>query len=137
MIPNADITIYNKYAENRAEAYQRFYVYDVVWQFTKSVTGLSAGILSSNVASIFIPVASGADYVKPKAWAALDPDERINKWTLKEGDVIVRGIVDKTLSNDYTVTNLKSEHDDVVFITSVDDMLEGSPAVQHWEVGAK
>jgi hypothetical protein len=135
MIPNADITIYNKYVQNNAEVYQRAYVYDVVWQATKSVRGLSAGYLSSNVASIFIPLASGDDYVKPKAWQALQT--KTGKWTLKEGDIIARGIVDKTLSNMYTPTQLKAEFDDVVFITSVDDMLEGSEAVQHWEVGAK
>jgi hypothetical protein len=135
MIPNADITIYNKYVLNHAEVYQRAYVYDVVWQATKSVRGLSSGYLSSNVASIFIPLASGADYVKPKAWQALET--KTGKWTLREGDIIARGIVDKTLSNMYTPTQLKAEFDDVVFITSVDDMLEGSEAVQHWEVGAK
>ncbi len=133
MIPNGHITIYNRYFVNRVETYQRTVIRDVVWQATKAVSGRSTGVLASNVATVFIPMARGANYLKPKAWQAA----RSGKWTLQEGDVIVRGEAADNLTTEYTITSLRAEYEDVVTITSVDAMDQGSPNVQHWQVGCK
>ena len=133
MIPNGHITIYNRYFVNRVETYQRTVIRDVVWQATKAVSGRSTGVLASNVATVFIPMARGADYLKPKAWQAA----RSGKWTLEEGDVIVRGEATDNITTEYTITSLRAEYEDVVTITSVDAMDQGSPNVQHWQVGCK
>mgnify|MGYP003532182253 FL=1 len=133
MIPNGHITIYNRYFVNRVETYQRTVIRDVVWQATKAVSGRSTGVLASNVATVFIPMARGADYLKPKAWQAA----RSGKWTLQEGDVIVRGEATDNITTEYTITSLRAEYEDVVTITSVDAMDQGSANVQHWQVGCK
>ena len=133
MIPNGHITIYNRYFVNRVETYQRTVIRDVVWQATKAVSGRSTGVLASNIAIVFIPMARGANYLKPKAWQAA----RSGKWTLEEGDVIVRGEATDNITTEYTITSLRAEYEDVVTITSVDAMDQGSPNVQHWQVGCK
>lgn len=133
MIPNGHITIYNRYFESRLEKYQRTVIRDVVWQATKAVSGRSTGVLASNVATVFIPMARGADYLKPKAWQLA----RSGKWTLQEGDVIVRGEATDEITTEYTITSLRAEYEDVVTITSVDAMDQGSANVQHWQVGCK
>ena len=133
MIPNGHITIYNRYFVSRVETYQRTVIRDVVWQATKAVSGRSTGVLASNVATVFIPMARGADYLKPKAWQAA----RSGKWTLQEGDFIVRGEATDNITTEYTITSLRAEYEDVVTITSVDAMDQGSPNVQHWQVGCK
>jgi len=133
MIPNGHITIYNRYFESRLEKYQRTVIRDVVWQATKAVSGRSTGVLASNVATVFIPMARGANYLKPKAWQAA----KSGKWTLQEGDVIVRGEATDNITTEYTITSLRAEYEDVVTITSVDAMDQGSANVQHWQVGCK
>lgn len=135
MIPNTDITIYNKYTVNRSDAYQRAVVRRVVWQSTQAVSGRGSGRLSDNVAAIFIPVASAANYVPPKRWRTLA--SKAGTFTLAEGDLVIRGVVTDEISPTLTVSDLRRVHDDAVTITSVDAMLEGSRAVQHYEVGAK
>ena len=131
LIPNADITIYNKYTENRAEKYKRSEILSVVWQSTKAVSQMRTQT-AANVALILIPFAQGASYQKPKAWQS----DRVG-WTLQEGDVVVRSIVTDEITSLYTVDSLHTEHDDVFIIASVDAMDEGSPAVQHWELNCK
>ena len=133
MIPNSDVTIYNKYIESHVEKYQRAEVYDVVWQSTEARSGAGSGRLSSNVATIFIPYSQAADYVLPKAWQIA----RTGKWTLQVGDVVVRNIVTDEITTAFTMSNLKATYDDVVTITSVDDMDQGTPQVQHFQIGAK
>ena len=135
MIPNGHITIYHKYFLSRAEKYQRTVVRDVVWQATKAVSGRSTGVLASNVATVFIPMQRGADYLKPKAWQALT--NKSGNWTLQEGDVIVRGIVTDEITSLHTMANVRDLYDDVVTITSIDAMDQGSENIRHWQVGAK
>lgn len=131
MIPNAHITIYNKYIENREEKYQRSEVYNVVWQSTKAISRMRE-MTAANTALILIPFSSGVPYQEPKAWQ-VDREG----WTLQEGDVIVRGLVEDEIDNDFTITDLRKEHENVVAIASVDAMDQGFPAVQHWEVNCK
>lgn len=135
MIPNGHITIYNRYFVSRVETYQRTVIKNVVWEATKAVSGRSTGVLASNVATVFIPMARGTDYLKPKAWQALVT--KTGNWTLQEGDVIVRGEVTDNITTEYKLTDLRAEYDDVVVISSVDAMDQGSPNMQHWEVGCK
>ena len=131
LIPNSDITIYNKYIENRVEKYQRFEVLAVVWQATSAISRAKEQV-ASNSALIMIPFALGTEYQKPKAW-------QVNRagWTLQEGDIITRGIITEEIDTEYTISNLRSDYDDVVMISSIGAMDEGSANVQHWEVNCK
>lgn len=135
MIPNSDITIYNRYVDpsTRSEVYQRAVVTDVVWQATKAVSGSKSGLLASNVATIFIPFAQGELYKLPKAWLA----DKSGYWTLQESDVIVKNSVADEITGAFTITSLRAKYDYVVTVTSVDAMDQGSANMQHWEVGCK
>lgn len=137
LIPNSDITVYNKYidAATRSEKYQRSEVYDVVWQATKAVSGSKSGLLASNVATVFIPFSSGDGYLKPKEWQS--QSNKSGLWTLQEGDIVVREIVTDEISSTFTITDLRAKYDYVVMITSVDAMDQGSAYMRHWQVGAK
>lgn len=135
MIPNCDITIYNKTITNRAEVFYRTVIRNVGWQATKAIMGTKQGALASNVATIFIPSGGNTEYLPPKSWQALS--DKSSNWTLQEGDVIVRGNVPEELSEDFTPTALRARYDDVVTITSIDAMDLGSANVHHWEVGCK
>jgi len=133
MIPNGDITIYNKWIDAHVEKYQRSEIYDVVWQATKARAGLYSGPLANNVATIFIPYSQAANYSQRFTWQLA----RTGKWTLQVGDVIVREIVTDEITTAFTMTLLKAKYDDVVTITSVDDMDQGSANMKHFEVGCK
>jgi hypothetical protein len=146
MIPNADITLYNKYIENRVEKWRREVIFFVVWEDTKSIQRISAGKLDANNATIFFPFALRTGYVTPKAWAALE-DKSAN-WTLQEGDIIVRGAVTDEITEAvyedealvtpaFTVKDLQAKYDEFVKIVSVSRMDQGSPNMRHWEVGCK
>lgn len=134
MIPNADITVYNKYIDSatRSEKYQRAEVKSVVWQSTKAISQMRTQT-AANVALVMIPFERGTQYAAPKAWQAA----KSGKWTLQEGDVIVRGIVTDEITGAYTITDLRAEHENVVTIASVDAMDQGSSNSQHWEVNCK
>ena len=134
MIPNSDITIYNKYFVNRAEVYQRAELTAVVWQSTDAISRAKEQV-AANSALIMIPFAYGANYLKPKAWQALA--DKTGYWTLQEGDVIVRNIVADEIDTEYTISNLRADYDEVVTIHAIAAMDEGSPNMKHWELNCK
>jgi hypothetical protein len=132
LIPNSDITIYNAYTENRSTKYQRTVIKSVVWQDQKGIASTRFRT-PTNTALILIPFARGTQYAKSKAWQL----DRTDKWTLQEGDVIVRGDVPEEITGSFIITSLLNLYDEVVTIVTVDAMDQGSPNVQHWEVGCK
>lgn len=134
MRTNSDITIYNKYVDSGEEMYQRTVVKDTEWENRAAANKLaSGGSIKADTASIYIPFARNHGYLAPKAWQ----DDRSGNWTLKTGDFIVKGEVDDEISSVFTISDLKSDYDDVVKITSVDTHDFGSLSMQHWEVNAK
>jgi hypothetical protein len=133
VIPNAHVTIYNRYIHtDRSEKWQRSEIFNCVWQGVSAIARFKEQV-PANTILILIPFASGAGYAEPKAWQA----SKASQWTLQEGDVIVRGLVTDEIDTEYTITSLRAEHQHVVQIASVAAMDEGSPNVQHWEVQAK
>jgi len=137
MITNSDLTIYNKYIDGttRNEKYQRTTITGVMWQSAKASSAKNGGLLASNTATIFLPFARGTQYKEPQTWLALAT--KTGYWTLKEGDILVKGIVTDEITSLFTATNLKAKYNNVVIITSVDSMDMGSADMQHWQVGAK
>jgi hypothetical protein len=136
VIPNADITIYNKYVVNRAEAWTRYQVSNVVWQATRMVNRSKPGVIAADSIFIMIPYSQkDSAYRTPLAWQALVT--KTGLWTLQEGDVIVRGLISVSTATASLVTYLKEHYDEVVTISSIDAMDEGSPNVQHFELSCK
>ncbi len=146
MRTNADVTIYNQYidATTRSPKFQRTQIKEVAWENRKAANILRSGMISADQATIFIPYARRLNYLGPKAWQALTT--KTGKWTIQEGDIIVKGLVSDEIHEAvvgppavaaFTVTMLKAKYDDVLVVTSVDPMLSGSLSMQHWKVGAK
>ena len=145
MKTNSSATLYNKYTDptTRTERWQRTVLPAVMWENRKAANVLrTGGQIAADQARIFIPSASGANYLDPIAWQALST--KTGKWTLQSGDVIVKGTVTDELhpavvsppSAAFTVSDLKAAHPDVLIISSIDTMDMGSANMNHWQVGA-
>ena len=143
---NATFTLYNKYILSGSEKYQRtqFVIPPgncVEWEQRKAANVIRSGLLAADSVVVYIPFALGVNYVKPIAFAALTV--KTGKWTLVVGDVIVKGLATEEIHDAvvgppavpaFTMTNLKTLHDDVVTIKSVDTFDMGSSSLQHWKV---
>ena len=77
----------------------------------------------------------GRNYLATKAWQALVTEDR--QVDAPAGDFVIQGLVTDEIGSTFTITDLKAKYDDVLIISSVDPMDEGSLALQHWQVGAK
>lgn len=134
---NADLTLYNKYVDSatRMEKWQRTQIPDVFWENRKAANVIKSGMLEADQASIYILFQRGANYLSPTEWQTLVT--KTGKWTLQIGDVVVKGLITDEITTIFTMTDLKAKHNDVLSITSIDFMDSGSPAMQHWQVGAK
>jgi hypothetical protein len=133
---NADLTVYNLYtAADRSIKYWRHQIKGVAWENRKASNTLApGGRIKADQATIYIPIQRGNEYLDPRAWRALSSYG--NYWTLQDGDVVVRGLVDDELSASFTLSDLKRKYNDVLEISSVDAMTNGSIALQHWKVSA-
>lgn len=135
MFSNHDITLFNLYDENGEQRYKRTYIRGVDWQSKQSVTVGDKGLLSADSIKIFIPYDAdmdGGEFLKPKAF---NRSNKSNYFTFKEGDIIVKGLIDFELTGvrPNTVKYLKELYDDVATIISVLDC----EVTGNWEVGAK
>lgn len=133
MRTNTDITIWNKYRVANVDTWQQTQISDVAWEQRHARSQFD----SDDLATVYIPLARGDDYLKPRVWQALS--SKTGKWTLQVGDVIVKGLVSFTLSSSppFTLSALKTAYDDVLVITAVDTFDYGSASLQHFRIGAK
>jgi hypothetical protein len=138
MQTNADITLWNKYVDpdTRTEAYQRVEITAVHWESVKAAQkNATGGSVSADKATVYVTQFGRMDYRTPRAWVNMS--DKGGYWTLQEGDVIAKGLLQVELSGAYTLSNLKADYDDVLVITSVDNMDSGLSGMRHWQVGAK
>lgn len=130
LFKNADITIYNRYYDNSlgADRYQRTVIKGVNWQGKRNGTVSDKGLLLADSTFIFIDKLD--NYVSPKRFAKLEPDERENYFTFAPGDKIVKGEVGFEITGikPYRLADLENEFDDVINIKSV------TPLSNHFEV---
>jgi hypothetical protein len=133
MRTNADITIFNKYRVANVDTWQQVQIEDAAWEQRHARSQYD----SDDLATVFIPLSRGANYLKPRVWQALS--SKTGKWTLQVGDVIVKGLVTFALSATppFTLSALKAAYDDVLVITAVDTFDYGSTNLQHHRIGAK
>lgn len=129
MLTNCDVTIFNKYIENRETKYQKSYIYGVHWEDSKGANVLKSGLDNADKSIIYIPFYNGKNYLKPKEFVK----DNIGNFTLQHEDIIVKGIIDDEFT---TIKALEAKYDDVRMITKVDTRDFGSERMQHWEVGA-
>jgi hypothetical protein len=131
MNTNTAATLYNKVS---GETYQRTPIIACQWENRKAANVIKSGLIAADSVAIYIPLSVSANYVKPKAWLALTT--KTGKWTLQIGDFIVKGLVADEIAGSFTISSLKAKYDDVVKITSVDTMDQGSASMRHFQCGA-
>lgn len=136
MITNSNITIYNRYFNptTRLDSYQRTVLQGVFWDDKKAVNRIQSGLQDADEVLIIIPFSVNSDkqYISPKEFEKLE--DRTGYFTLREGDRVVRGVIDFEITG--KVSDLDKKYE-AFTITSVDTKDFGSPHMRHWEVGAK
>lgn len=129
MLTNCDVTIYNKYIENRETKYKKSYIKNVHWEDSEGFNILQSGLTSADKSKIYIPFYSCEDYKTP-----IEFKKSKEGFTLKSEDVIVKGLIKDEFT---TVKDLEKNHDYVRLITTVDVRDYGSENMKHFEVGGK
>jgi hypothetical protein len=129
------MTVYNKYLVSGVDHYQRTQLKDVTWEDRKaSNVRATGGTMDAYQAKAYISF-SHLNHLSPKLWQALTV--KTGKWTLAEGDYIVKGSVLDEIGTGFTLTALKAKYDSVLVIRSVDVRDEGSFSMRHWEISAQ
>lgn len=131
MRTNSSITVWNKYRVSNVDTYQRTQILDVAWEQRHARNQFDR----DDLATVYVPMERGADYLKPHDWQALT--SKAGKWTLQVGDIVVKGLVSDELTPTFSLSALKAKYDDCLIIASVDTFDFGSANLQHWRVGAK
>ena len=138
MITNADMTIYNQLPGEDGAVYYRTHLRGVNWQDSKQVVVVANGFATKNVTQVFVPfdVETEKEYCKLMEYRSADKDKH---FTLDNGDIAVRGIVEFDLTGEprKDFKALKHTHNDVMIITSVVTCDIGSREMQHWELEVK
>lgn len=134
MNTNADITIYNKWynEDTRLDEWYKTQIPGVNWYGGQAVTVGDNGLLTANQYIVRIPLASaprGKEFVSPEEYAATDSSVLDGLWTLKNGDIVARGLVDADDPKD-----LAREH---FLVVGWSDNRRGSPVIQHWRIDGK
>ncbi len=137
MKTNANLTLYNKYIDTttRSEKWQRTQILGVLWENRKAGNVIKSGMLEADQASIYIPFFHGVNFLAKPDWQALTT--KTGMWTLQTGDFVVNGLVNDEITSSFTISDLNAKYADVLCITSIDTMDQGSVAMHHWQVGAK
>lgn len=133
MNTNADITIINKWYNpaTRLDEWRKTQIQGVNWHGSQAVAAGDNGLVSANRYVIRVPIdAAPADktWIHPEEFAAKAKDVLDEFWTLRNGDYIVRGLVDADISSP---KEIPGEH---FVVTGWSDNRRGSPATQHWRV---
>lgn len=136
---NDTVTLYNYYQDKltRVDKWRRTVLKGVMWRRTTTKTVSDSQIQIDDSVSVTIPYREG--YLPPKQYAKLPNDEMGNYWTLNSDnnlDVMVLGELDIDVTDDYTITNLKKDYDDVVTISAVSDNARTNH-LKHWKVSGK
>jgi hypothetical protein len=118
MRTNTDLTLYSRSVSGGVEVWTRSVIENVQWENTKAANIIASGLLQANAVDVYIPTHRR--------------DETI---TIKPGDVIAEGIVTQEIDIEYTISDLKAAHDDVVVVKTVDRYDFGSPVMHHIRVG--
>jgi hypothetical protein len=136
MLTNADITIFNKWynRETRLDEWKRTQIRGVNWYGGQKVTVTDNGLQSADAYTVRIPAVSapqGKQFVLPENYASAESDALAGLWTLRTGDVVVRGLVAGDIAQAADVTGKYSQ---CFTVTGWRDNRRGSPAVQHWRI---
>ena len=128
------ITVFNRRTdeENGWDEYIPTVIQGVSWYSTVRTTVGDKGLLSADTVIVRIPIDadfSGKEYAPPKAYE--DSEDISGLFTLANGDIIVMGEVDGSLSP----TQIKEQYPDSCIIVGVTDNRR-APNAKHFKVVA-
>lgn len=115
MYTNDSATLFTRTAGT--ETYTRTYINEVYWSSTLGTKPGPASDLRASHFTVFIPLGTAESL------------------SVKKGDVIARGKVEKTISDAYTISALRKDYPQSGTITYVDLNDAGSTQVRHYELG--
>jgi len=139
---NDSLTIYNYYRDssNGNVEWYRTQLKGLMWT-EKTQTSVSADrhINIAQMVSVTIPLQKltcDKEYISSVEWQNLD--DKSAYWTVntKGQDVIVKGLIDKELSQDYPSTNLKKDYESVATVISFADNTSRDK-LKHYRIGGK
>ena len=121
--------VYNK--ETRLEELSTTQIYGVHWEDRKSVNVIKSGMADADSVELYIPMSAKTDkkYKQPKDFEKNSD----GCFTLRPGDVIVKGIV----TYEGNAAKLANEFDNSAVITSVDTFDYGRQNMKYWKVSGK
>jgi len=138
MFTNSDMTLYNKVPQQgiETEKYTRTQIENVFWnESTETVNGEN-GLKKEEVLRLLISKDSmqelEKEYIKPKEW--LKSNEKDKYYTFQNGDIVVKGLVDKDIVSS---KELEKEYDNVLSIVSITDNRYGNEDMQHFFIRAE
>lgn len=127
---NADMTIWNKYAENGKEAFRRTQIKNVSWVDGRGVTVNNTGFSTHDEIRIRIPLIAtfegDREYIDSVEARKGLPQGR---WTIRNGDVVQRGLSGEEKPPAYGVFEVVSYSDN--------RDVRSSPNLRHWRIIAK
>lgn len=132
MFVNCDITVYNKYTENREAKYIRNTVRGVLWEDSQAINRIQSGLENVDKSSIF--VSFGASFSNPYKDSKVFRENPHKFMTFQIGDIVVKGIVYDEIK---TQKDLETKYDFVRVITSVDKNDFGREHMWHFELGCR
>lgn len=130
MLTNVDITIYNhKYnKETRLDDWNKTVIRGVHFYVDNKVSVGDNGLNSADIYKIRIPVDAQCDktYIQEDEYNTFS--DVSDYWTLQEGDVVVKGVCDKSISKPADLAG----HRKCKILSWSDNRFGGQP---HWRVG--
>lgn len=134
MLLNADITMYNKHynKSTRLDEWQRTQISGVHWRGKQAVNVDSKGLSAASIYTVRIPTVSAPiekTYVVPSVYTSADLSALTGLWTLQNGDIVARGLIDTADPKNITVEHFT--------ITGWADNRYGPQDLQHWRVDGK
>lgn len=112
-----NMTVYQKSIVSGAESWTRVQVVGVMWENLDAVRVTANGTMQADDVSVFVPFSSAI-------------------LSIKEGDVLVKGLVSDEISPSFTISALKKKYADVVTVRRVYTRDYGSKQMQHLQIGA-
>lgn len=132
MLTNADITLYNQKINPKTKLteYIPVQIPNVCWYANQKTEVDRNGVHSANIYKVRIPVESVDDmhYVEQENWNTLE--DIIGYWTIQNGDIIVKGLVDDKIS---AASDLFKKYSQVFRVNSYSDNRMG--CLSHFRIG--
>ena len=123
---NENVTIYNKYIENRKERWKRTVISGVSWYGKQEISISKDGLTSADVVIIRIP-ANVTGYVPHADWM-----QGRTGWTVQKGDVVIRGSCNIDIGIDESISKVLTAEEKTT-VLSVSNNRRG--ALGHIRIG--